>query len=139
MSKERERGGMESKRNSETEVNMQLGRISVAIFHHQKPHFLFHPVQMNCGLASNRNYLKQSAWIHPPLHYPMNALDTPRKDKYSNMHNSHGITENSGAPTISTISTSGGCFSFPFKYSSFRWSCFWMGRREINTRGIEKN
>lgn len=41
---------------------------SVAIFHHQKPHFLFHPVQMNCGLASNRNYLKQSAWIHPPLH-----------------------------------------------------------------------
>lgn len=57
---------MESKRNSETEVNMQLGRISVAIFHHEKPHFLFHPVQMNCGLASNRNYLKQSAWIHPP-------------------------------------------------------------------------
>lgn len=127
--------GMGIETESGTEVNMQLGSNLRSDLSSSKTAFLVPSVQMNCGLASNRNYLEQSAWIHPPLHARWMRWTHRGKYKYSNMHNSHGTRELCWRTQLFLVFLpDGGCFWFPFKYSSFRWSCFCRrGGKEIVT------
>lgn len=113
--------GMGIETESGTEVNMQLGsnlRFRSFIIKNR----------ISCSIRANElrtrfepQLSRAKCMNSSSAPCPMNALDTPRKDKYSNMHNSHGTRELCWRTQLFLVFLpDGGCFWFPFKYSSFR-------------------